>query len=632
MRVRSEVAEIVVADAGPAGADRDAGQGLSFRPCRVGRQLDLTGPYPVGSGGSDVLQEGLAGTHQADRGRDELAADGRGIADQIEQLAAGFRPHDRFVGRAQRREHPPQLFLLLLGPRLLVGAVETAERIGDVVGEPLQQLGEFGRERVALGGDEQHHADRLVVDDQWKRRAGSRILAIDNFAERAVGDIAEEIVVDAGAPGTERLAADTTPFGTRIAARDVKTTRILGSGACDRDHLQEIVAGLRDQDAGGIEPAAMRRRRANQLVHLDPRPRTHDRLVGRAERGEHPRQPLTFRVRLGFLGGAAEIIERDRDVLGDPREQRDDLLVARPGIAGEEDQDADAAAESGQRQRDTGHQPAAADRRLRRAGRGRNVVLDAWALGSKRLAANALAVDIVGVGRKPRLCDQVDRLAGAGDGLEPVGIGFGEQHHRGEGFAAEHRGVADPLIQIVLGLGAKDRLVGGADRAEHAVEPTHRPLTALARRFMVEIVEREGYVRRHALEQRDDLLAERVDLAPRHHENADAAPATDQRHRRSCANAAGRGAAAPGRRAGIIDVVVADTGRLVAERPSGDAFPFRRVGERGNRDAAEPRDILAVTGRECQQTGIRLQQEHGRGQEAPAGERGFTDLAVQFVW
>ncbi len=161
---------------------------------------------------ADVVEQGPRRAHQADGGRDELAADRRSIADQVEQLAAGLRPHDRLVGRTQRREHPPQLFLLLLGPRLLVGTVEAAERKGDVVGEPLQQLGEFGREGVALGGDEQHHADRLVVDDQRKRRAGSRILAVDDFAERAVGDVAEEIVVDAGAPGAERLAADAAPF------------------------------------------------------------------------------------------------------------------------------------------------------------------------------------------------------------------------------------------------------------------------------------------------------------------------------------------------------------------------------------------------------------------------------------
>ena len=43
---------------------------------------------------------------------------------------------------------PRQAILLLLGLRLLVGAIEILEREGDIVREPLQQFDEFRRERV----------------------------------------------------------------------------------------------------------------------------------------------------------------------------------------------------------------------------------------------------------------------------------------------------------------------------------------------------------------------------------------------------------------------------------------------------------------------------------------------------
>jgi hypothetical protein len=76
-------------------------------------------------------------------------------------------------------------------------------------------------------------------------------------------------------------------------------------------------AGLCDQDAGGVEPTAMRRRGADQLEHLEPRPRAHDRLVGRAQRREHPRQPLLLLVGPGLLVGAVEIGQRKRHVFGE---------------------------------------------------------------------------------------------------------------------------------------------------------------------------------------------------------------------------------------------------------------------------------------------------------------------------
>jgi hypothetical protein len=56
---------------------------------------------------------------------------------------------------------------------------------------------------------------------------------------------------------------------------------------------------------------------------------------------------------------------------------------------------------------------------------------------------------------------------------------------------ASHGGIANALVELELGLGAQDRLVGGADGAKHPRQPPHRPLAILARGFVVEIAERE---------------------------------------------------------------------------------------------------------------------------------------------
>jgi len=90
--------------------------------------------------------------------------------------------------------------LLLLGLRLLVGAIEAAERKRHIVGQPLQQFGKFRDEGVLLGGHEQHHAERLTADEQWKRRARFRPVAVNDLVERAALRFAEEIVVDASLP------------------------------------------------------------------------------------------------------------------------------------------------------------------------------------------------------------------------------------------------------------------------------------------------------------------------------------------------------------------------------------------------------------------------------------------------
>ena len=53
------------------------------------------------------------------------------------------------------------------------------------------------------------------------------------------------------------------------------------------------------------------------------------------------------------------------------------------------------------------------------------------------------------------------------------------------------------------------------------------------------------------------------------------------------------------------------------------------IGHDRNVDAAQAGDVVATAGGEAQQIGFRIEQEDGRGQEVPAGKRGFADLLVQ---
>ncbi len=82
-------------------------------------------------------------------------------------------------------------------------------------------------------------------------------------------------------------------------------------------------------------------------------------------------------------------------------------------------------------------------------------------------------------------------LAGAGNRLQPGRTRLGQQHGGGNGFSAVDGGIANSLIEFMFGLGAQNGFVGGADGAEHPVQPPHRPLAVLARGLMIEIVERE---------------------------------------------------------------------------------------------------------------------------------------------
>ncbi len=137
-------------------------------------------------------------------------------------------------------------------------------------------------------------------------------------------------------------------------------------------------------------------------------------------------------------------------------------------------------------------------------------------------------------------------------------IRLGQQDDGGQGLAVVNRRVADPLVKIVLCLGAKDRLIGRADGAEHPREPAHLLFAVFARNLVIEIVERKRHVRSQALQQRNNLLVQRMGFAPRDHEHADAAAVADQRQRCGGADVAFRGSLAPGLGVRIVQIVVAD--------------------------------------------------------------------------
>ena len=96
------------------------------------------------AGRRDDSEKIAAGIGQCNGGRSELAAARRSHADQLEQLDAGAGTHDRLVGRAQRREHPCQAFLLFVSPGLFVGAIEIIECEPDILREALQERDQFG--------------------------------------------------------------------------------------------------------------------------------------------------------------------------------------------------------------------------------------------------------------------------------------------------------------------------------------------------------------------------------------------------------------------------------------------------------------------------------------------------------
>ena len=169
-------------------------------------------------------------------------------------------------------------------------------------------------------------------------------------------------------------------------------------------------------------------------------------------------------------------------------------------------------------------------------------------------------------------------------------------------------GIANPLIQLLLGLGAQDGFVGGTDGAEHPVQPAHCPFATLARSLMIEIVERKGNVGRYALQHRKYLAVDRPWFAPGDKEDTDAAAvagppaAAPPPHRPSAA----LGAVAPGQRARVVKKIVADDHLADRERP-GRRRPIPRV--------YRPRSKC----RYCRQTGDVVAASRGEAQEISAG-------------
>ena len=87
-------------------------------------------------------------------------------------------------------------------------------------------------------------------------------------------------------------------------------------------------------------------------------------------------------------------------------------------------------------------------------------MVDARLLRSERATADAVSVDVVRVDRMPRLLDLLDGLARPGDRLQPDRARLREQDDRGRRLSAVYGGAADPLVELLLSLGAEDGFIG----------------------------------------------------------------------------------------------------------------------------------------------------------------------------
>src|SRR5262245_66456469 len=77
-------------------------------------------------------------------------------------------------------------------------------------------------------------------------------------------------------------------------------------------------------------------------------------------------------------------------------------------------------------------------------------------------------------------------------------------------------------------------------------------------------------------------------------------------------------AVAPGERAHVIQIVVADGHLAAAKGLPADARAFRRAGVGRDFDVAQPDRILAEAGDKAQPVRLRIVQEDGRGQKVSA--------------
>ena len=214
-----------------------------------------------------------------------------------------------------------QIFDALVGPGLFIGAVEILQRERYVVGQPLQQLGEFGRERFLLEGNENHDADHAPLREQRERAAGICAIAARSVVERFDAGVGQIIVDDAGLPRTDRPAGEPASLGAHDAGRDTHLQRAGGGWTGGSDDIEEVVVRLHQHDRGRGKFAAFGRGFAHQFEQLRPRIRAHDRFVGRAQRRQHTRQALLLHLGSCLVVGMVEILQRKRHVVDEPLQQ-----------------------------------------------------------------------------------------------------------------------------------------------------------------------------------------------------------------------------------------------------------------------------------------------------------------------
>ncbi len=445
----------------------------------------------LGRGNPQIL---ALGVNQRDRCGGEHSSQYGGLAHQFEQLRTRLDANDRLIGRAEGFEHSGEPLLLLFGPCLFVGAIEIFQREGDVLRQAAQQLDQFGRERAPFHRVEDDHTLRAIAVEQRQRGGRVYAAAASPLVPWPGSFIGLEIVADAGLPSPECGPGQSAPFRHRIRDREFQAAHLVGVRPVGGDNALEFGTRLGQRDGRGAELCATHRGCADQVEELAARLRPHDRFVGRAERREHACQPLSLVVGFRLFLRAIEIVERERDILRHARHQRDDLFIRGPEFADEEHPHADALAGLDERKRDAGHDAGLASNLLPWPAlhRVEDIGVDARLLRAECIAAYAGAVDIVRIGRESRLRDQFDDITGSGDRFQPDRVRLGEQNHRGEGFSAVNRGVADQLVELLRRLGAEDGLIGRADGAEHAIQSPHRPFAGLPRSLMIEIVERIG--------------------------------------------------------------------------------------------------------------------------------------------
>jgi len=244
----------------------------------------------------------------------------RRLANQLEQFGAGARAHDRLVGRAEGGEHAGEAVPLLVGRATPVRLIEIIEGERDVLGEPLQQLDEFGREGVLFRGDKDQDAHHLAAVQQRQRRTGFGVdVGVARYAMKGGAALVGQIVVaDAGLTRAKRRPGQPASLG--MVGRDRKS-RDLGrfrARPCRRGDAKKVFSRLRHADNGGIELAAMHRGLANQLEQFGARAGMHDGFVRRAKGGEHPGQAFLGLVGRAAAAGRREARQGQGDILRQP--------------------------------------------------------------------------------------------------------------------------------------------------------------------------------------------------------------------------------------------------------------------------------------------------------------------------